>query len=445
MSERWSVRISRVTRQVLTRLYVSTQQRQSIKRAAFICGTFLVFAMLGSLLFWAPLGLTLRPLTWSEAWLLSVSALTASGTTPFLLIDTLSVSGLTVLMVLLHMGGITFMAFVLAFLQQLGIRIFRGRTRSLWQILAISLFLEVWVTLLLAYDWASLATGWSERLFVAFFHASSAFANAGFALTGSGGAFDALVQSPQTLSVIAVTVLFGSLGVPVVIDLMTRRRHFPQTRLNLRIVAMLLAVNVVLVLLSPLWHLQYPDAAWSTRIASAIYQSIVGRTTGMFVDSDFMTLSPSARVWMLITMFVGSAPGAMGGGVSPIAMIIVIATVRSLITQDPLVHVDGKRITPMLIYRAWWIVGIGAVCVLLGSMLLWWLAQIDWGMATMLATASFATVTVPTSIVASVPPQAWWVMSALMLWGRMGTFLLMLSLYGRVQAKQRQHQPFWLG
>lgn len=433
-----------MSRRVLTHLYIPAYHRQAFKRAAIVCGTFVLLALLASVAFVAPLGFTLRPLNWSEAWVLSVSALTASGTVPFVLIDTLSVAGFALVVVLMHVGGIGFMAIVLHQLQRLGVPIFRRRRIPWASLVGMALIIEVFVALLLALQWRTLELDSDYLWFLAFFHATNAFTNAGFQMTGSDPAFDAVVQHAVSMSVVAVAMLLGALGLPFIVDMSMRRRKLPQTIVTATVLTLLLGGSVVGYLLSPQWNIAHATEPFSTRVAQAVYAAIAQRTAGLMVVDAPQTLAPTAQLWLLLSMFVGSAPGAMGGGVSPITLAIVLAGVRARLTQESTVMLWGQRVAPLLVRRAGWIAMAGvAVVLVVTGLLIWWLG-VDGRTALYVATASFATVEIPAQTLATLPVGAWYLLTGAMIWGRVGTFLLVVSIYGRVRPKRVSSATLWV-
>ena len=180
-------RLARVTQVILTRLYAVYPYSEEVRRAAQLGGTFVGVIALGALLFWLPVGMTSRTLSFIDAWMLSVSAITGSGALPFSMIGTFTPSGLVLLTLLIHAGGIGVMAFVIWALQLFGVPLFAGFVLQLRQIIVLAVGLEVVFSLVLALFWHDAAASFGDALFVAFFHVSSAFANSGFDLAGSGG------------------------------------------------------------------------------------------------------------------------------------------------------------------------------------------------------------------------------------------------------------------
>jgi hypothetical protein len=100
----------------------------------------------GALAFWLPLGLTSTPIRFVDAWLIAVSAMTATGSSSFDITRICTPAGYVFLAVLFHIGGIGFMSICLTILQQFGVRVFRSRILSGWRLLAGAVAIELWVT-----------------------------------------------------------------------------------------------------------------------------------------------------------------------------------------------------------------------------------------------------------------------------------------------------------
>jgi trk system potassium uptake protein TrkH len=148
-------------------------------------------------------------------------------------------------------------------------------------------------------------------------------------------------------------------------------------------------------------------------------------------------------VWLLISMFIGSAPGAMGGGVTPIALFVVLRAWYASFQRDRLVTVLGETLPLNVIRRAMQIVAIGAGVVVVSSV---WLLLVD-GMtfadAVLLATSSFATSSVAESLLVETSPLSQFLLSLVMIWGRLGIFVLVLAFYHNVSPKQARQSPVW--
>lgn len=436
-------RLARVTQVILTRLYAVYPYSEEVRRAAQLGGTFIGVIALGAILFWLPVGMTSRSLSFIDAWVLSVSAITGSGALPFSMIGTFTPSGLVLLTLLIHAGGVGVMAFVLWALQLFGVPLFAGFVLQLRQIIAVAIGLEVVFSFVLALFWHDVAASFGDALFVAFFHVSSAFANSGFDLAGSGGVFDRVAFAPPSLVLTGIMVSIGALGLPLLFDISMKRHGFVQTRINLIMLGAVVVFSSFSIFSAPPWQFAHADISVSERILRAVFEAISARTSGIFVESDLTGLPALHRVWLLISMFIGSAPGAMGGGVTPIALFVVVRAWLSSFQHDRFVAIVGENLPPYVVRRAMQIVFMGAVVVVVSSI---WLRVVDGlplGEALLLATSSFATSSVAESLLPETSSMSQFMLSLVMIWGRLGIFVLVLSFYRHVTPKQARHAPVW--
>jgi len=56
----------------------------------------------------------------------------------------------------------------------------------------------------------------------------------------------------------------------------------------------------------------------------------------------------------------------------------------------------------------------------------------------------FATAEIPAHTLAPLPVDAWYLLTGAMIWGRVGTFLLVVSIYGRVRPKRASSATLWV-
>ena len=136
---------------------------------------------------------------------------------------------------------------------------------------------------------------------------------------------------------------------------------------------------------------------------------------------------------------------AMGGGVTPTTFAVFLSGVYRAMRGDHTVTLMGQRIAPMVVHRAVSIVGLGIFVVLLGATGLWLLEGISGSSAVMMATAAFATTNIEVVPFAQLHPASLTLLSMVMLWGRVGVFAIVLTLYGRATPKTVQKQNVWFG
>ncbi len=414
------------------------------KRTALLGSAFLGSAFVAAMLFWLPLGFSQQAMSFGDAWFLAVSALTASGASLQPIATTLTPAGMWLVVVLLHGGGAGFMSITIGVLQRLGVPIFAHTKIRGWRLFAAVLLIEAWAGALLGWHWRGLYDTLPQAFFAGLFHATSAFANAGFDWMTATSPLLPMMNDLPSLAIIGTTVMIGSLGLPVIVDVISNRRKLAQTTISLSVMGLLLAGGMVSLLISPAWQSAHAQQSWGQQVLYAGFDALAWRTAGIFQHDDVMQLPVLTRIGLLVAMFVGCAPGSMGGGVTPTTVVVMVLAGWNLIRQRRGVQLFGQTLPQPFVRRAALILVSGVVVVCLSAVLIAVIDQIALDRAVVLATAAFATTSVdatgiPLSGVATT------ILTVGMLWGRVGVFLIVSAFYGEKLPKNSEKQTVWLG
>ena len=155
-------------------------------------------------------------------------------------------------------------------------------------------------------------------VFISVFLAVSAFCNAGFDNLGFLGEYTSLTTFNDNYLVIftiMALIVIGGLGFVVWNDLMAYRK----TRVLLLHTKIVLMVTIFLILFGALGYL---GLEWDNektmqaldmkgKIGAAFMQSITMRTAG-FNSIDLYSMTDAAKVFSVVLMFIGAAPGSTG-------------------------------------------------------------------------------------------------------------------------------------
>jgi len=432
-------------REFITRVLIPVKRITSPqKRTALVGSAFLGSAFVAALLFWLPLGFSQQAMSLGDAWFLAVSALTASGASLQPIATTLTPAGMWLVVVLLHGGGAGFMSITIGVLQRLGVPIFAHTKIRGWRLFAAVLLIEIWAGALLGWHWRGLYDTLPQAFFAGLFHATSAFANAGFDWMTATSPLLPMLNDLPSLAIIGTTVMIGSLGLPVIVDVISQRRKLAQTTISLSVMGLLLAGGMLSLLISPEWQLDHAQQSWGQQLLYAGFDALAWRTAGIFQHDDVMQLPVWARIGLLVAMFVGCAPGSMGGGVTPTTVVVMVLAGWNLIRQRRGVHLFGQTLPQPFVRRAALILVSGVAVVCLSALLIAVIDQVALDRAVVLATAAFATTSVDASGV-PLSGVATTILSVGMLWGRVGVFLIVSAFYGEKLPKNSEKQAVWLG
>lgn len=292
--------------------------------------------------------------------------------------------GKTIIILLIEVGGLGFMAIiVLMFL-------FMKRKMSLHQrrvvadvinadslsdgqaliryLIRFSLSVQAIGALILSIDFIP-RYGFLKGLYFSFFHAISAFCNAGFDLFGNS--LEGFTENPLVLMTIASLIFFGGLGFIVWRDVLTFRKNrklLLHTRLTLYTTFSILLVSIVLLGISEYQHGTFAHLPWYHQIFNTIFMAVTPRTAG-YANVNYAMVSPLAIFLTLILMFIGASSGSTGGGIKVTTVASIALYIRSKFTERD-VSFYKRSIPKNKIVKSIMILGFGISMVVVASIIL---------------------------------------------------------------------------
>ena len=303
---------------------------------------------------------------------------------------TFSLFGQLVLLTLIQVGGLGFMVFATLIMLALGRRItlkdrvlmresmnastLSGLTQVLLWYGAMALIIEVLGAMLLSIRMVPLL-GWGKGLYYSFWHAVSAFCNAGFDLFGGFSSLTAFQQDPLVLLTIAALIILGGMGFAVITEILSNRFRWRTLSLHARLVmvmtVLLLALGTVCFALAE-WHnpgtLGSIDGA-GNKLLNAFFQSVTMRTAG-FNTVDLAAMQDGSKLVSVLLMLTGAAPASTGGGMKITTIAVLGLVVWSAIRGEQEAVVMKKRIPRGLAQRALTIVSVTLTVFLGGTLIL---------------------------------------------------------------------------
>lgn len=418
--------------------------------AKLVAGLALL-ALTGSLLLMLPGIGAVHPLRANEAVFTAVSALSVTGLSVIVPGRDLTVFGQIVLLALIQMGGVGFMVLAVLVYRLIGRQMSledRMALRdslgllSLTEIVALTrrvfkvvLLIELIGALLLWLHWrATLPLSDWDAMRYALFHAVSAFCNAGFDLfTGLPQFPDGVPNDGVTLTIFAILIVIGGLGIPVVADLISwpRSRALSlHTRLTLFIVLWLnltgaLSMFAAETLTAGALH----DAPAAQRLGLSLFQVISARTAGFAGVPHLEALSPGTHLTLIGLMFIGSAPASMGGGITTGTFLAMLISMWSYVRGFPTARALGRTIGQETIRRAGAVLTVSLVVVITAT----YLIAISHSDITFLealfeVVSAFATCGLSLGLTGSLTLFGQVVIMLVMFWGRLGALTIVAAL-----------------
>lgn len=358
--------------------------------------------------------------------------------------------GQVIILVLVQLGGIGIMTLaslvVLGLSRRIGLRyrlIAQTETgvgslgdvrRVLRGVLILSAVVELSTGLVLA---VRLATAHDQSVGSAswqgFFHAVSAFNNAGFVLFPDN--FARFANDPVMVLAVAVAIVLGGLGVPVLAELVLDRLHWRRWSLHTKLVVVGSVALVLAGWLLIAWFewsnsqtlgpMSVPD-----KVLNGLFHSVSPRSAG-FATVDYADMNETS--WLVTTalMFIGAGPVSTGGGIKVTTFTLLAFVILSEARGDRDVALFGRRVAPTVERQAVSIalIGVGAVAVTTLALM----ALGDWSMsAVVFEVASAAgTAGLTTGITGDIPGSGQVLLGLLMLAGRIGPLTVGAALAAR--------------
>jgi trk system potassium uptake protein len=419
---------------------------------------FLALMVLGTVLLKLPVS-TERGISWVDAMFVSVSAGSVTGLSTVDFPTTFTTFGAVVVMVLVQLGGLGIMTVttmaVLFVGQRLGFRNLiavresiesvdspRNTLRLLLQIARITFAVELLAAAALSVAFIRRGMGFGEGIFQGAFHAIMGFCNAGL-VNLDAGSFIPYAGNWLVVGTLALAIILGGLGFPVLVDLYRYRKDRRLTvhsRLVLITSAVLLLVGVVSVA-----AMEWTNPGTlggqplSTRLAMSVFQGVTARTAGFYTVSYPEMRDPTLLVQTLL-MFVGTAPTSTGGGIKVTTLALVVLIVVAQVRGQDRITLFWRTLPRPLIARALSVLALASLLVLLSTLAL----MISDGLALLPAlfeiTSAFGTVGLSLDVTPNLSTFGKILVSAVMFLGRVGPITFVVSLAAR-QRTPRYRYP----
>ncbi|RLQ95216.1 TrkH family potassium uptake protein [Falsibacillus albus] len=327
---------------------------------------FGIFIILGGCLLKLPFA-TNGPLPWVDAFFTATSAMTVTGLAT---VDTgshFTHFGQIIIALLIQLGGLGIMSFaVLIFImlgRKIGIKeriiiqqalnqVNLGGVISLVRNLFIfSISIELAAMFFLAFKWVP-EYGWKQGMFDSFFHAISAFNNAGFALWP-----DSLIRyANDPIINIVITGLFiiGGIGFTVLVDIFKKKSW---SKLTLHSKLMITSTFVINILsMAAIFLLEYSNPktlgplGMGEKLWTSYFQAVTPRTAG-FNTLDISSLNESTIFLFLILMFIGAGSASTGGGIKLTTFLVICLSVLSFLRGKEDIHIFRRTIKARLVTK----------------------------------------------------------------------------------------------
>jgi trk system potassium uptake protein TrkH len=407
-----------------------------------------VLVLVGTLALLMP-GVATRPLSISDAAFTATSALAVTGLSVITPYTDLTPLGQGILLLMIEIGGVGFMTGAVIILRLLGRKVYladrlalrdslglvepRAILRIAWQVLLATLTMQTIAAAILWADWRN-ELGSGRAVFYAFFHAASAFCNAGFDLfTGSpyfGGSFP---TDTFTLAVVGTLIVLGGLGIPVLADLVTWPRRRKRLSLHSRITLVVYALLIVLGSVGFLVAEMRPGGTLAgmpigRSLELTTFQSISARTAGIAALPSFDQLTAASQWLMIALMLIGCAPASMGGGITTGTLAVLAISLWAYVRGRPAAVIGGRTIGWDPVRRAAAILTVSLLVVGIATWLILMTNTAVLDLALFEVISAFATCGLTLAFTPQLNPFGLLVIAVVMFWGRLGALTIVVAL-----------------
>ncbi|WP_336651414.1 MULTISPECIES: TrkH family potassium uptake protein [unclassified Leucobacter] len=262
------------------------------------------------------------------------------------------------------------------------------------------------------------------------FYAISAFSNAGF--TPHDGGLAAFDDNLFVLAPITIGVFVGSFGFPVYLNLIrarwTRQRWTLHTKLTLATTTILLLLGTAAWALFE-WNNPATVGAehWGSKLGHALFASTMMRSGGFAI----VDMESSTSTTMLLSdamMFVGGGSASTAGGIKVTTLAVLFLAIITEARGRQHTNVMGRRIPNSTLRLAISVTFLGATLVFVASALLTVVSDAKLDRILFEVISAFATCGLSVGISSEVGAFGKYVLSALMLVGRVGPIVLASAL-----------------
>ena len=270
-----------------------------------------------------------------------------------------------------------------------------------------------------------------QGIYFGYWHAVSAFCNAGFDLFGEYRSITGYVGDLTVNGVIASLIVVGGIGFPVVADLWNcrqTRRFSLHTKVVLTTTVLLIVLGAGFICVAEYGNAKtLGDLPPADKIMASLFQSVTARTAG-YNTVDIGLLREGTLLAIIFLMFVGASPSSMGGGVkTSTAAILFISLVGSVTgKRDPLAF--GRQIPQQTVYKAFTIVTISVMLISLVTLTLSLTEAAPIFSLLFEVTSAFGTVGLSTGITPKLSDAGKLLITLTMFAGRVGTLTLLMAL-----------------
>ena len=379
------------------------------------------------------------------------TATSASCVTGLVVVDTgtyFTVFGQLVIILMIQLGGLGIMTFATLFSVAVGKKInlqerlriqeslnqgeIHGVVSFCLRIVRLTFIIEFFFGTLLALRFIPLFG--MRGIYYGYWHAISAFCNAGFDLMGNFNSFSGFATDIPLNLVITSLIILGSTGFTVMSDVIYKPK-FSALRLHSKI-ALLTTLFLIIVGTIGIYYMESTNnltiggLTSGEKLLTSYFQALTPRTAG-FNTIPIENMRQSSLLLLIMLMFIGASPASTGGGIKTTTFAVVILSIRNMLHGNNDLVLFDRRIDNTFVYRAFVITVLAVTWIGVATLFIAYFEKAAFLHVLFEVVSAFATVGLSTGLSRNLCAASKIVLILTMFAGRVGILTFALALTSR--------------
>ena len=390
----------------------------------------------------------------------AVSAVSVTGLTPISIVETYTVFGICMLMLVFQIGGIGIMSigtfFWLLLKKKIGLRerqlimvdtnqySLSGVVHLIREIVKIIFLIEIIGGLLITAYIMRFYDTFGEALLNGMFMAVSATTNAGFSLTNES--LIPYFNDYFLQSVTMILIILGAIGFPVLIEVKAffskKKPHFRFslfTKITTMTFGALLIWGALMIFILESMN-SFKGMAWHEKLFSSLFHSVSSRSAGL-TTNDVTQFSEATDIVISSLMFIGASPSSVGGGIRTTTFAIALLFLINFARGKQVINVFHRQIKLIDVFRSYAVILLAGIMVMT-ALLIMIITEPGIPVVALLfeITSAFGTCGMSLGVTSELSIVGKVLIMALMFIGRVGLISFLYTLGGKTKT-EHYHYP----
>ncbi len=271
----------------------------------------------------------------------------------------------------------------------------------------------------------------AKGVWMALFHAVSAFCNAGFDLMGTQEApyqsLTAYAADPLVNVTVMCLIVFGGIGFLTLSDIRANRFHVRKYKMQTKLI-LILAPVLILIPALVFFFAEYTDLPMGERVLYSLFQSVTTRTAG-FNTTDLSAMSGGSQAMMIFLMLVGASPASTAGGMKITTLAVLFLNAFASVRRRDCPVAFGRRISDGNVKTASTILLMYLCLFLTGGIAISWIESLPVGACLFETASALGTVGLTLGITPTLSLASQIILILFMFFGRVGGLTLFYATF----------------